>query len=627
MTLLNWRIGARLAALLLFGARLTALLLFIAPAVAADFDVKANYEKHEHQIVMRDGVKLFTIVYTPRDKSQRYPMLFKRTPYSVAPYGLDRYHPTKDLAPADAFLREGYILVLQDVRGRYKSEGQWDNYRLLRQGKQGIDETTDIYDTIEWLLRNVKGHNGRVGQWGISHDGWMTVMGMIHPHPALKAVSPQATTADAFFGDDFHHNGAFAQQILDWIYYMGESNKARGEQAELEIPEPGYARPWAYEFFLNAGPTDEINGRYFGGTLEKQWDETIQHPDYDEYWQRRNALEPLVNIKIPVLNVLGWYDTFDPYGSMATYKAVEQKNKRNKNTVVAGPWRHGGWRDEDGSKLGPVPFGSATSEYYQNEVVFPFFQRYLKDRGDWAEPEAVMFETGGNAWHRFDQWPPKAVASRSIYLQAGGGLSPSKPAQDDAAACDEYISDPAKPVPYTTEVSIASSNTWRIEDQRLVSTRPDVLTYQSAPLEQDVTIAGPIGVELFASTTGTDSDWVVKLIDIHPGDAATLPGYQMPVGMELMRGRYRNSFSRPEPVKPGEVTRIRFDILDKFHTFKKGHRIGVHVQSSFFPYIDRNPQQFVNIYRARPEDYVKATQRVCRSAQFASQLILPVLEK
>jgi putative CocE/NonD family hydrolase len=576
---------------------------------------------------MRDGVKLFTTVYAPRDKSQRYPILFKRTPYSIEPYGADRYHPAKDLAPADAFLRDGYILVLQDVRGRFKSEGQWDNYRLLRQGTQGIDETTDIYDTIEWLLRNVPGHNGRVGQWGISHDGWMTVMGMIDPHPAMRAVSPQATTADAFFGDDFHHNGAFIQEILGWIHYMGEANKARGELAEMKLPEPDYGTSWAYEFFLNAGPIDGINAKYFGGTLEKQWDETIQHPDYDEYWQRRNALEPLVNIKVPVLNVLGWYDTFDPYGSMATYKAIEQKNKRNKNTVVAGPWRHGAWRDEDGSKLGLVQFGSATSDYYQNEVVFPFFQRYLKDRGDWAEPEAVMFETGGNAWHRFSEWPPKAVVSQGIYLSAGGRLSSSKPIGDDSAACDEYISDPAKPVPYTTDISTDVNNTWRIEDQRLVSTRPDVLAYQSEPLQQDVTIAGPIGVELFASTTGTDSDWVVKLIDVYPGDAQTLPGYQQPVGMEIMRGRYRNSFSKPEAMTPGEVTRIRFDILDKFHTFKKGHRIGVQVQSSFFPYIDRNPQQFVNIYRARPEDYVKASQRVCRSAQFASQLILPVLKR
>ncbi|MBL8271919.1 CocE/NonD family hydrolase [Steroidobacter sp.] len=607
--------------------RVLALLLLVGTAQAEEFDVKAHYQKHEYQIAMRDGVKLFTIVYTPRDTSQRYPFLFKRTPYSVAPYGADRYHAAKDMAPADAFLRDGYILVLQDVRGRYKSEGQWENYRLQRQGKQGIDESTDIYDTIEWLLRKVPGHNGRVGQWGISHDGWMTVMGVIQPHPALKAASPQATTADAFFGDDFHHNGAFIQEILDWVHYMGASSKARGEHAETKTPDPAYGTPWNYEFFLNAGPIDGINAKYFGGVLEKQWDETIQHPDYDEYWQQRNALDPLVNIKVPVLNVLGWFDTFDPYGSMATYKAIEQKNQRNKNTVVAGPWRHGGWRAEDGSSLGPVKFGSATSEYYQNEVVFPFFQRYLKDRGDWAEPEAVMFETGNNAWHRFEQWPPKAAVAQNLYLQQGGGLSLTKPAQTDAAACDEYVSDPAKPVPYTSEISNTVSNTWRIEDQRPMSIRPDVLAYRSEPLAQDVTIAGPIGVELFASTTGTDSDWVVKLIDIHPNDAQELPGYQLPVGMEIMRGRYRNSFSKPEPMKPGEVTPIRFDILDKFHTFKKGHRIGVQVQSSFFPYIDRNPQQFVNIYRAKPEDYVKATQRVCRSASFASHLVLPVLKR
>lgn len=615
--------SARLLAALVVGSLAAAAL----PTHAEGFDVGAAYEKSEHQIVTRDGTKLFTIVYTPKDKSKRYPILLRRTPYSVAPYGAGRIHEWRALAPAEAFLREGYIFVMQDVRGRYKSEGQWDNYHLLRQDKKGTDETTDTYDTIEWLLRNVRGHNGRVGQWGISHDGWFTVMGMIHPHPALKAASPQATTGDAFFGDDFHHNGAFILQILSWIKYMGDSSAARADQAEMKLAPFDYGTPWAYEFFLNAGPTDGIEAKYFGGNLEKQWRETIEHPDYDDYWKRRNALEPLVNIKVPVLNVTGWYDTFDPYGSLATYKAIEQKNPRNSSTLVAGPWRHGGWLSDDGSKLGDVEFGSKTSEYFQQEVIFPFFQHYLKDKGDWGATEAVMFETGNDAWHRYEQWPPKGVASQSLYLQAKSRLSFAKPSDANADACDEYVSDPAKPVPYTSKIDFENNHTWRLDDQRLDSTRPDVLTFESAPLEQDLTIAGPIGMELFASTSGTDSDWFVKLIDVYPGNAEKLPGYQRLIGMDVMRGRYRNSFSAPEAMKPGEVTRIHFDILDKFHTFKKGHRLRVHVQSSFFPYIDRNPQTFVpNIYRAQPQDYRKATQRVCRSAQFASHLVLPVLK-
>ncbi len=332
-----------------------------APARAEGFDVAAAYDKAEYEIAMRDGTKLHTIVYTPKDRSQRYPILFRRTPYSVAPYGAGRIHEWRQLAPAEAFLRDGYIFAIQDVRGRYKSGGQWDNYRLLREGRQGIDETTDTFDTIDWLVRNVKGNSGKVGQWGISHDGWFTVMGMLHPHPALKAASPQATTADAFIGDDFHHNGAFLLQILSWIKYMGDSNAARGERAEMKVPEFDYGTPWAYEFFLNAGPTDGIDRKYFGGTLEKQWGEAIEHPDYDEYWRRRNLLEPLVSLRVPVLNVAGWYDTFDAYGSIATYKAVEGKNPRVANTLAVGPWRHGGWLSDDGSKLGDVGFGSKTS--------------------------------------------------------------------------------------------------------------------------------------------------------------------------------------------------------------------------------------------------------------------------
>ncbi|MBL8264721.1 CocE/NonD family hydrolase [Steroidobacter sp.] len=602
--------------------------LWMTASVAGEaaFDVQAHYDKAEYQIPMRDGVKLYTIVYTPKDTSRRYPILLRRTPYNIAPYGAGRMHAAEKLAPGDAFLREGYIFVLQTVRGRYKSEGEWENYRPLRIGKQGTDESTDSYDSIDWLIGHLRHHNRRVGLWGISHDGWQTVMGMIDPHPALKAASPQATTADAFIGDDFHHNGAFVQAILGWVKYVTDSGAARFEDAERKIERFDYGTPWSYEFFLNAGPVDQINRKYFGGTLNKQWDEVIEHPNYDAYWQRRNALSILDRIQLPTLNVLGWFDTADPYGSMATYKEIEKRNPRNQNTVVAGPWRHAGWRSDDGSKLGDVDFGAKTADYYREQIVFPFFQRHLKQQGDWSAPEAVMFETGNNAWHRFDQWPPQAVSSRKLYMQADHALSFDVPTGKAASACADYISDPAKPVPHESAIAFTTGDTWRIADQRLDATRPDVLGFQTEPLQEDVTIAGPIGVRLFASTTGTDSDWVVKVIDVHPGTAAQLPGYQQLVGMDLMRGRYRNSFETPEPMRAGEVTPIRFDIVDKFHTFKKGHRIRVHVQSSFFPYIDRNPQTFVDsIYRARPEDYVKATQRVCYSAEGPSHLVLPVL--
>ncbi|MBS0420073.1 MAG: CocE/NonD family hydrolase [Proteobacteria bacterium] len=609
-----------------FLALLTLILGLAAAAGAVEGDVAAHYLKNEYDIEMRDGVHLHTIVYTPKDSSRRYPILLRRTPYSVKPYGPGRFHDPKDLAPSEEFVTSGYIFVLQDVRGRFKSEGKWDNYRLRRHGRSGIDESTDTYDTIEWLLHHIKGHNGRVGQWGISHDGWMTVQSVMNPHPALKAASPQATTADAFFGDDFHDNGAFMTQILEWIYYMSESSNARGERAELPTPDLHYTTPWDYDFFLHAGPTDQINTKYFGGRLEKQWDEAIQHPDYDDYWRERNALEPLGNVRVPVLNVLGWYDTFDAYGSMATYLEIKKRNPRSVNTVVAGPWRHGGWLRDDGASLGDVKFGARTSDYYQKEVVFPFFQYYMKDEGNWSSPEAVMFETGRNAWHRFDQWPPKGVTHESVYLRANGALSMQKPTETDPTACDQYVSDPGKPVPYSTHISMENGNTWRIEDQRLISIRPDVLRYQSEPLTEDLTIAGASEVELFASTTGTDSDWVVKLIDIYPPDAAELPGYQRPVGMRLVRGRYRESFSKPAPLEPGEVTAYHIELLDKLHTFGKGHRIGIQVQSSFFPFIDRNPQTFVNIYRAKPTDYVPATQRVCHYAKAASRIVLPVIE-
>jgi putative CocE/NonD family hydrolase len=591
------------------------------------FDVKAHYDKREVQIPMRDGVKLHTVIYTPRDQSQRYPILLMRTPYSAGPYGADEFRPPERLAPGDDFLRDGYVFVLQDGRGTHKSEGEWVNLMPVRKDPKGTDETTDNYDTIEWLVRNVPRNNGRVGQWGISHPGWYTVMGMVEPHPALKAVSPHATTYDAFEGDDTHRHGAFALVEVDWWYRMSlMTGPDRFSIGNDKVESIDFGTPWNYEWYLNAGPIDQLNERHFGGRMRQIWHDIIEHPDYDEFWEERNVRKHLRNVRLPVLNVMGWFDAYDPYGAVATYQAIEEQNPRNQSTLVAGPWNHGGWRREDGTKLGDIPFGSRTSEHFQRDIIFPFFQRHLKGRGNYQPPEAIAFDTGGNRWHELDHWPPRGVQGTKLYLREEGRLTFEAPGAP-ADAYDSYESDPAKPVPYTAAIRRDMGQDYQTEDQRFAYSRPDVLTYQSPVLERDVTIAGSIPVQLFASTTGTDSDWFVKLIDVYPNDApGKLAGYQMLLGYEVMRGKYRESFAKPVPMVPDEVTPIRFQIRDKFHTFRKGHRIMVQVQSTYFPMIDRNPQVFTNIYRAKPQDFRKATQKVYRTAASASHLVLPVVD-
>jgi uncharacterized protein len=584
------------------------------------FDVKAHYEKSEHRVPMRDGTHLFTAVYRPKDRSRTFPILIVRTPYSIDHYGPDAFPPAAEMAPSEDFLRDGYIFVFQDARGTHRSEGEWEDFRPFadrRKDRKAIDERTDAYDSIEWLIRNVAGNNGRVGQWGISYPGWYTVQSMLEPHPALKAVSPQATTGDAFIGDDFHHNGAFILTGLMWSERMTRAAEGRKHPSYEQPPKIDFGTPWSYEFFLEAGPTDELNAKYFNGRLMKTWSDFIEHPDYDDYWRKRNAIEPLKNIKVPVLNVGGWFDEFDLYGTFETYRGIEKRNPRNRSTLVIGPWRHGGWHEDDGATLGDIAFGSKTSEYFQKNVVFPFFQHYLKGEGKWSPAEAIVFETGRNEWRQLAQWPPKTTP-RNLYLHAGGRLSFDTPAD---AGHDEYISDPARPVPYTTEISLEEGYKWIVADQRYAYSRPDVVSYQTDVLEEDVTIAGPIAAKLFVSTTGTDSDWFVKIIDVIPET-----GYQMLLGYEVMRGKYRESFSAPSPMKPGEVTPVSFNIWDKFHTFRKGHRIMVQVHSSWFPFFDRNPQVFTNIYRAKPADYRKATQKVHRSPEAATHLVLPVVQ-
>ena len=597
-----------------------------------EYDVRAYYDKSEVMIAMRDGVKLFTAIYSPKDRSKDYPILFYRTPYSIEPYG-EEHRPAEKLAPALEMLEEGYIFVLQDIRGTYKSEGEFEVIRAIREDRKdplAIDESTDNYDSIEWLINNVEGHNGRVGQWGISYSGWTTLQGMIEPHPALKASSPQASPSDMFIGDDWHHNGAF--RLTYAFAWMNHTAQER-DTPTAKAPEPfDYGTSWGYEFFLNAGPTSELNQKYFKGQVPA-WEDFINHPNYDEFWQRRNALQYLGNIKHPVLNVAGWFDAEDFYGPISIYQEIEKRNPDNQSTFVSGPWRHGGWVRDDGSCLGDIQFGAKTSEYYQKHIVSPFFRYHLKGEGEWNPKEAIVFETGGNRWHRFDQWPPANNKTKNLYFQADGKLSFDRPKAQKSAA-DDYISDPNKPVPFTSDFTAGwPGHTWMIEDQRSASARTDVLVYQTEVLEEDITIAGPILVNLFASTSGTDADFFVKLVDVFPGDTpdpdpnptgARMGGYQMLVGVETMRAKYRDDYSNPKPMTPNEVTPISFNIWDKFHTFKRGHRIMVQVHSSWFPAYDRNPQQFMDIYHATKNDYNKATQKIYRSAKTPSHLVLPI---
>ncbi|NIB38458.1 CocE/NonD family hydrolase [Pseudomaricurvus alkylphenolicus] len=593
-----------------------------------------SYQKREYMIPMRDGTKLFTAVYSPRDISQEYPILLYRTPYSIRYYG-NSHIPMDSMGPSKEFSREGYIFVYQDIRGTFRSEGEFVPIRAIRTDKsdsKATDESTDNFDTIDWLIKNIDGHNGRVGQWGISYMGWTTAMGMIDAHPALKASSPQASPADMFIGDDWHHNGAFRLMYsFDWLSRRGRERSGVTEQQPQPFDYEG--TPWGYKFFLQAGPTSELNKKYFDGRVPA-WQDFAEHPNYDEFWQQQSVTHHLEHINHSILNVAGWFDAEDFFGPLSIYNKVEKSNPGIENSLVIGPWRHTQWLRDNGRSLGDIDFGSNTTEWYKKHIVLPFFEYHLKGKGDWKPVEATVFETGSNRWRKFDKWPPRTASVKKLYLRVGGKLAFSPPPLDSTSIKDSYVDDPKKPVPFSTDIRTRQGHSWMIEDQRLVSTRPDVLVYQTDILEEDVTIAGPIGVNLFASTSGTDADFFVKLIDVFPGNTpdpesnprgVKMGDYQMLLGAEVMRSKYRESFSHPKPMQPAKVSPIQFTIWDKFHTFKKGHRIMVHIHSSWFPAYDRNPNKFMNIYRAREGDYQKATQTIYRSSTAASHLELPVV--
>ncbi len=595
--------------------------LFIALLIPAAFAqgiefIKANYTKYEYQIAMRDGKKLFTSVYVPKDDSEKWPIMFDRTPYSVAPYGIDNYRAA--LGPSEKFARDKFIFVYQDVRGRNMSEGTFRDMTpqiAVKRGAQDVDESSDTYDTIDWLVKNIPNNNGRVGMWGISYPGFYTAAGVIDAHPALKAASPQAPISDWFIGDDFHHNGAL---YLPHAY--GFFNGFGRPRPEPKIPTPG-APPnpnWvdAYTFFMRIGPLSNVNEKYYKNDVAF-WNEMMKHPNYDEFWQARNLRPHLKNIKPAVMTVGGWFDAEDLFGALEVYKNIEKQSPGATNTLVMGPWFHGGWAGRsDGESLGNVHFGAKTSEFYRDNIEFPFFAFHLKDKGDPKHPEAYVFETGTNVWRKYDAWPPKNARQESLYLQAGGKLSFTASTDD---AFDEYVSDPEKPVPYIAEQASGMTREHMTEDQRFASSRTDVLVYQTEPLDHDVTVAGPLKPSLFVSTSGTDSDFVVKLIDVYPDDypdnnpnpaGVRMGGYQQLVRGELMRGRFRNSYSKPEPFTPGKQEKVEYVMPDINHTFRQGHRIMVQVQSSWFPLADRNPQTFVDIYNAKAADFKKATERV-----------------
>ncbi|MSR58663.1 MAG: CocE/NonD family hydrolase [Planctomycetaceae bacterium] len=608
-----------------------------APAMAQTSDadalagyIRLHYVKHEHMVPMRDGVKLFTTVYVPRDTTATYPILIKRTPYSVAPYGPDKYAPT--LGPSEHFAKAGYIFVNQDVRGRFQSEGEFVQVTPHIDKKEQpnqVDESSDAYDTIDWLLKNVAGHNGRVGMYGISYPGFYAAAGMIDAHPALKAVSPQAPVADWFF-DDFLHNGAF---FLAHAYrWLGNNALERTKPTTEKTPAVTYPTLDGYKLFLDAGTMEEVSRLYLKDAIPF-WKDMMAHPNRDEFWQTRDLLPHLKKVAPAVMVVTGWYDAEDLYGSFKSYHAIERQNPQANNVLVVGPWSHGGWAAGDGDKLGPAGFSSKTAAFYRAEIEFPFFEKYLKDKPGSAPAEATVFETGSNTWRTFDAWPPKETQARTIVFREKGKLEivdlENKTAEKSSGeAFDEFTSDPAKPVPFVESITPGMAIEYMVADQRFAARRPDVLVYQTDALTQDLVLAGPLAVDLWVSTTGTDADFIVKLIDVFPdsSEAAAQPGYQMLLRSEVFRGRFRNSFEKPEPMIAGEPARIKFELLDVMHRLKPGHRLMVQIQSTWFPLVDRNPQKYVpNIYFAKPDDFQKAVHRVYRSAEHPTTLRAGVL--
>lgn len=608
--------------------------LSVAPASAPKPDVKSLYTKREVMIPMRDGKKLFTAIHTPKDTTKKYPILMIRTPYSCTPYGEDKFK--EPLHPNGWLLEDGYIFVIQDVRGCWMSEGEFVNMRPHKKTKSGptdIDESTDTWDTIDWLVKNVADSNGAVGMWGISYPGYYCSAGMIDAHPALKAVSPQAPVSD-WFWDDFHHHGALF--LPHSFHFLRAFGKARPAPTSVQSPREEIGTKDGYQFFLDMGPISQIEKDWYKGSIAF-WQDIVRHPNYDAFWQAMNILPHLEKVAPAVMTVGGWFDAEDLYGPLKTYHSVETKNPGIKNTLVMGPWRHGGWAKDDGDRLGHAWFDKKNSLIYREAIERRFFGRHLKGEGqEEIGFEAACFDTGKNEWRTFSEWPPKTTAAENLFFRETGRLDFSAPTAD-AQGSDEFVSDPSKPVPFIEDCAPGMTVTYMTDDQRFAARRPDVLSWTTAVLDRDITLAGPMTADLWVSTTAADADWIVKVIDIFPPDAADPVGHDLPpqrkmsnyhmmVRSEVFRGRYRTSYEHPVAFVPGQPTNVKFEVLDVLHTFKKGHKIMVQVQSTWFPLVDRNPQKWVDsIYEAKADDFTKALHRVYRTPEKPSRLTIGLL--
>jgi putative CocE/NonD family hydrolase len=597
-------------------------------------EIQEHYTKYEFRVPMRDGARLFTAVYVPKDASgaKTYPFLMVRTPYSVGPYGVDNY-PTH-LGPAPSFTKDGFIFVYQDVRGRYQSDGtflEMTPHKDKKISPQDVDESSDTYDTIDWLLKNIPHNNGKAGIYGISYPGFYAAAAMPDAHPALKAASPQAPVTDLYMGDDAYHNGAFMLEA-NFDFYTFFKPRTGLEFPPKRWPRFDYGTNDGYDFYMQMGALK--NSKKYQGE-PSYWDDQVDHTEYDGYWKARDISQHLKNVHCAVMAVGGWFDAEDLVGPYRVFRAVAAANPGTPDMLVEGPWVHGGWADTAGDHLGPVNFAAKNSEYFNDQVLLPFFQQYLKDGPDAKLPKALMFETGTNAWRRYDAWPPKNTQAKTLYFAASGKLSFEPPAAG-ATAFDEYVSDPNRPVPFVETEDTGVPQEYMDADQRFAAKRPDVLVYESEPLTEDVTVAGPVQPRLWVSSSGTDSDFDVKLIDVYPMNypdpepnpkEIRMGGYQQLVRGEPFRGKFRNSFEKPEPLTPDQPTELNFALPDINHTFRRGHRIMVQIQSTWFPLTDRNPQKFMNIPDAQPQDFQKATERVYRGGAQGSSIVLPVLTR
>jgi putative CocE/NonD family hydrolase len=631
---LNKKSSRRTQFKILMAFLLMAIVPSVVPAQTADTMaafISRHYTKMERMVPMRDGVRLFTAIYVPRDNDEKYPILMQRTPYSCSPYGEN--HLKNRLGPNPLLAREKYIFVYQDVRGRYRSEGDFEEMTPARDFKKSnadTDESSDTYDTIDWLLKNVRGNNGKVGIYGISYPGFYATASLPGAHPAIKAVSPQAPVTDEFIGDDAYHNGAFfLMDNFDFTNYFQGTRIDSGKNYKNAF-SVSYAD--AYRFYLDLGPIKNTNSeRYFGGKA-KIWNEYLQHDVYDSYWQSRNIRPHLRDIKPAVLVVGGWFDAEDLFGSLRTYEAIEQQTPENNNRIVMGPWTHGAWSAGQWNHFGPLDFGANLNEFYQAEIETKFFNYYLKGKGDFSLEEATVFETGTNKWKSYSSWPPTEAKLVKYYLGRRGSFSTASPTAQDGY--DEYESDPSNPVPYTGGTYPQRNNEYMVEDQRFAAARPDVLVYQSDTLSADLTLTGRLKADIYISSSGTDADLVVKVIDVIPEAAGksveTRPGgapggFERLVRAEVFRCKFRNSYEKPQALEPGKPAEVAFSLNEIAHTFKKGHRIMVQVQSSWFPLVDRNPQQFLSIPACSESDFKKATIRVYHDELHPSSIQLPII--